>query len=181
MSIESTMSSKLLILCCLLLLMPSIFSSIRVFSNESALHIKWPKHWSFSIILPMNIQGWFPSGLTGLISLLSKGPSRVFSSTTAQKHQFFDAQSSFAWTPWTWTNVRVRMRRNNVLMDQITLKGLCFAASSSSSSFFFFWPRACSFNHWTSRKVKSLSRVRLFATPWTVPYQAPLSMGFSRR
>ena len=137
MSIESTMSSKLLILCCLLLLMPSIFSSIRVFSNESALHIKWPKHWSFSIILPMNIQGWFPSGLTGLISLLSKGPSRVFSSTTAQKHQFFDAQSSFAWTPWTWTNVRVRMRRNNVLMDQITLKGLCFAAASSSFFFFF--------------------------------------------
>ena len=45
-------------------------------------------------VLPMNIQDWFPLGLTGLISLLSKGLSRVFSSTTVQKHQVFDAQSS---------------------------------------------------------------------------------------
>ena len=45
-------------------------------------------------VLPMNIQGWFPIGLTGLISLLSKGLSRVFSNTTVQKHQFFDAQPS---------------------------------------------------------------------------------------
>ena len=43
-------------------------------------------------VLPMNIQGWFPLGLTGLITLLSKGLSRVFSSTTVQKHQFFSAQ-----------------------------------------------------------------------------------------
>ena len=158
MSIESTMSSNLLILCCPLLLMPPVFSNIRVFSNELALHIRWPKHWSFSIILPMNIQGWFPSGLTGLISLLSKGLSRVFSSTTAQKHQFFDAQSSFAWTPWTWTNVRIRKRRNNVLIDQITLKGLCFV-----SSFFFFWPRECSFNHWTSREVLLIFSTHIFS------------------
>ena len=45
-------------------------------------------------VLPMNIQGWFPLGLTGLISLQSKGLSRVFSSTTVQKHQFFGSQSS---------------------------------------------------------------------------------------
>ena len=45
-------------------------------------------------VLPVNIQGWFPLGLTGLISLLSKGLSRVFSSTTVQKHQFFSAQPS---------------------------------------------------------------------------------------
>ena len=45
-------------------------------------------------VLPMNIQNWFPSGLTGLISLLSKGPSRVFSNTTVQKHQFFSTQFS---------------------------------------------------------------------------------------
>ena len=44
-------------------------------------------------VLPMNIQGWFPLGLTGLISLLSKGPSRVFSSTTIWKHQFLSAQT----------------------------------------------------------------------------------------
>jgi len=55
-------------LCHPLLLLPSIFLSIRVFCNESALHIRWPKYqsFSFSIVLPMNIQGWFPLGLTGL-------------------------------------------------------------------------------------------------------------------
>ena len=59
--------------------------------SELALCIRWPKYWSFSfsIIFPMNIQGWFPLRLTGLISLLSKRLSRVFSSTTVQKHQFF--------------------------------------------------------------------------------------------
>ena len=46
-------------------------------------------------VLPMNIQGWFPLGQTGLISLWSKGLSRVFSSTTVQKHQFFSTQPSF--------------------------------------------------------------------------------------
>ena len=76
---ESVMPSNHLILCHPLLL-PSIFLSIRVFSNQSALPIKWPKYWSFSqaSVLPMNIQGWFPLGLTDLISLLSKGLSRVF-------------------------------------------------------------------------------------------------------
>ena len=80
-----------LILCCPLLL-PSIFPSIRVFSSESVLHIRWPKYWSFrTSSLPMSIQGWFPLGLTGLISLQPKGLSRVFSNTTIQKHQFFGA------------------------------------------------------------------------------------------
>ena len=55
MSIESVMPSNHLILCCPLLLLPSIFISIMVFSNESALHIRWPKYWSFSInISPSN-------------------------------------------------------------------------------------------------------------------------------
>ena len=92
-----------LILCCPLLLLPSIFPSIRVFSSESALCIKWPKYWSlsFSISPSVNIQDWFPLGLTGLISLPSKGLSRVFSSTTVQKHQFFGA-----W-PSLWSNSHV--------------------------------------------------------------------------
>ena len=78
-----------------LLLLSSVFPSIRVFSNESVLFIRWPKYWSFSFnISPsMNIQKWFPLGLTGWI-LQSKGPSRVFSNTTVQKHQFFSAQFS---------------------------------------------------------------------------------------
>ena len=79
-----------LILCCPLLLPPSIFPSIRVFSNESVLCIRWPAYCSFSFsISPSNIQDWFPLGLTGLISLLFKGLSRVFSSITVWKHVFW--------------------------------------------------------------------------------------------
>ena len=94
MSIESVMPSNHLILCHPFLLLPSIFPSIRVFSSESVLYIRWPKYWSFTSawVLPMNIQDWFPLGWTGWISLLSKGLSRVFSNTTVQKHQFFSTQ-----------------------------------------------------------------------------------------
>jgi len=91
MSIESMMLSNHLILCYPLLLLPSVFPSTRVF----------PISWVFASggystrtsvsasVLKMNIQGWFPLGLTGLISLQSKGLSRLFSSTTVWKHQFF--------------------------------------------------------------------------------------------
>ena len=74
MSIESVMPSNHLILCCPLLL-PSIFPNTRVFSSESVLRFRWPKYWSFSfsISLPVNVQDWFPLGLTGLIYLKSKG------------------------------------------------------------------------------------------------------------
>ena len=68
MSIELVMPSNHLILCCPFLLPPSIFPSIRVFSNESVLCIRWPKHWSFSAspsVLPKNTQDWFPLGRTG--------------------------------------------------------------------------------------------------------------------
>ena len=93
-----------------LLLLPSTFPSIRVFSNKLALHIRWPKYWSFSFSIspPMNIQGLFPLGMSGWISLLSKGLSRVFSSTTIQKHQFFGTQSSLLSNShihtWLWKN-----------------------------------------------------------------------------
>ena len=70
-SIESVMPSNGLILCRPILLMPSVFSSIRVFSNESALHQSIGVSASASL-LPVNIQDWFPLGLTDLISLLSK-------------------------------------------------------------------------------------------------------------
>ena len=93
MSIESVMASNHLILCHPLLLLPSICPSIRVFSSELAFRIRWPKYWNFRIrsVLPKNIQD---SGLTGSISLQSKGLSRVSSGTTVQKHQFLDAQPS---------------------------------------------------------------------------------------
>ena len=91
-----------LILCSPLLLPPSIFPSIKDFSSELVLHIKWPKYWSFSFSIrpSMNIEDWFPLGLTSLI-LQSKGLSRVFSSTTVQKHQFFTAHPSL------WTNSHI--------------------------------------------------------------------------
>ena len=87
MSIELVMPSNHLFLCHPLLLLPSIFPSIRVFSKESALRMRWPKYWSFSFnISPSN-------EYSGLISFrISKGLSRVFSNTTVQKHQLFGAQ-----------------------------------------------------------------------------------------
>ena len=87
------MPSNHLILCHPLLLLSSIFPSIRVFSNELALMSGGQSIGASASasVLPMNIQGWFPLGVTGLISLPSKGLWRVFSSTTTQNHQFFSS------------------------------------------------------------------------------------------
>ena len=95
MSIKLVMPANYLILCHPLL-RPSIFPSIRVFSNGSVLHIRWPKYWSFSFnISPSNeYSDLFPLGWTGWIALLSKGLLRVFSNNTVQKHQLFRAQLS---------------------------------------------------------------------------------------
>ena len=88
MSIESVMAANHLILC-YSFLPPSMLPSIRVFSDDSALHIRCPKYWRFSFsISPSNIQGWFPLGLIGLISLQVMGLSRVFSSTTFESINF---------------------------------------------------------------------------------------------
>ena len=103
-SLPKLMSIELLmpfnhILCCPLLLLPSIFPKIRVFSNESALCIRWPKYWSFSFsISPSNEH---PGLISYCISLQSKGLSRVFSNTTVQKHQFSSAQLSL------WSNSHI--------------------------------------------------------------------------
>ena len=90
-SIESVMPSSHLIFYRPLLLLPPIPPSIRVFSNESTLRMRWPKYWSFSfsIIPSKEIPGLSPLEWTCWISLQSKGLSRVFSNTTIQKHQFF--------------------------------------------------------------------------------------------
>ena len=87
MSIELVMPSNRITLCRPLLFWPSIFPSIRVFSNESVLHIRWPKYRASASasVLPMSIQVFsIPLGLTGLTSLQSKGLSRVFSNSTVQ-------------------------------------------------------------------------------------------------
>ena len=91
MSIESMMPSNHLILCYPLLLLPSIFPNIRVFSNESALRIRWPKYWDYSFnISPSNEHpGLIPLGWTGWTSLQSKGLSRVFSNAIVQKCSAF--------------------------------------------------------------------------------------------
>ena len=95
-SVESVMLSDHLILCCPLLRLPSIFPSIRVFSNSQLFASDGQRIGASALvsILPMNIQGWYPSGLTVLLSFQSKGLSRVLSSTTVWKHQFFSAQPS---------------------------------------------------------------------------------------
>ena len=97
MPIESVMPSSHLILCCPLLLLPSIFPSIRVFSNESALRIKWPKYWrfSFNISPSKEYSGLISFRMDWLDLLAVQGTlKRVFSNTTVQKHQFFSAQLS---------------------------------------------------------------------------------------
>ena len=100
MSIKLVMSSNHLFLCHPLLLLPSVFPSVRVFSKQSVLCIRWLKYWnvSFSFSPSNEYSGLFPLGLTGLISLQSQGLSRVFSNTIVQKHQFFSAQLSL------WSN-----------------------------------------------------------------------------
>ena len=89
MSIESVMPSHHLILCRPLL--PSIFSSIRVFSNESVFHIRWPKYWSFSFIIsPSNEYPGLVSFRIGWCDLLAvQETQRVLSNTTIENHQFF--------------------------------------------------------------------------------------------
>ena len=96
MSIASVRPSRHLILCCPLLLLPSILPSIRDFSNKSAVHIRWPKFRSFNFsISPSNkYSGLISLKLNGLISLLSKGLSEVLSSTRVRRHQFFGALPS---------------------------------------------------------------------------------------
>ena len=97
MSIESVMPSNHLILCHPLLLPPSIFPTIKVFSSEPL--FTWGGQ-SIGVsasasTFPMNIQDWFPLEWTGWISLQSRGLSRVFSKATVQRHQFFSTQLSF--------------------------------------------------------------------------------------
>ena len=98
-SIELVMPSNHLILCHPLLLLPSIFPSIRVFSNELALPIRWPNIGASASawVLPMNIQDWFPLGLIGWISLQSKFSQE--SSPTPQSKKINSLVLSFLYGP----------------------------------------------------------------------------------
>ena len=103
MSLESMMPSNLLILCRPLFLLPSIFSSIRVFSNESVLCIRWPKYWNFSFsISPYNECSETISFRMDWLDLLAvQGTLKSLSNTTVQKHQFLGTQLSL------WSNSHI--------------------------------------------------------------------------
>ena len=138
------MPSNHLIFCRPLLLQPSIFPSIRVFSNESVLCIKWPSIGisASASVLPMNIQDWSPLGLTGLISLQSKGLSRVFSNTTVQTHQFFGAQPSL------WSNSHIHTWLLEIALTIRTFVGKVMSLLFNTLSRFViaFLPRSKCFN-----------------------------------
>ena len=138
LSIESVMPSNHFIFCHPLLLLPSIFPSMRVFSKDSVLCIRWLKYWSFSF---------------------SISPSNEYSGLTSFRMDWLD-----------------------LLAVQGTLKSL-FQHHNSKASILqhsAFFIVQLSYLH-MKVKVKSLSHIRLFATPWTLAYQAPPSMGFSRQ
>ena len=116
MWIESVMPSNHLILCWSLLILPSIFPSIRVFSSELALCIRGPKYWSFSFSISPSKEysGRCPLRLTGLISLLSKGLSRVFSRPTVWKHQFLGTQPSL----WYNSHICTSLQKPQLWVDR---------------------------------------------------------------
>ena len=103
MSIELMMASNHLILCHALLLLPSIFPSIRVFSIELAVCTGSQSIGASASVLPMNIQGCFPLGFThlGLLSLMSRGTLKSLLQTIVQKHQFLGTQPSL------WSNSHI--------------------------------------------------------------------------
>ena len=115
MSLESTMPSNHFILCHSLLFLPSVF--------------------------PMNIQGWFPLGLTGLTSLLSKGLPKVFSSTTVRRNQFSGVQSSL----WTNSYIHTSLLEKSQLWlyGPLSVKRyLCFLKNKLSMFVIAFLPRS---------------------------------------
>ena len=110
MSIELVMPSNHLTLCRPLLLLPSLILSIRVFSNESALRIRWPKYWSFSFSPSNEHPGLISFRMDWFDLLQSKGFSRVFSNTAIQKHQFFGIWPSLS-HPYTTTGKTIALTR----------------------------------------------------------------------
>ena len=113
------MPSNHLFLCCPLLLLPSIFLSISVFSYDLALHIRWPTYWSFKFsISPSNEYSGLISFRIDWFDLLAvRGVSRVFPNTTVQKHQFFGAQPSV----WSNSHIHTLIQFSSVAQSCLTL------------------------------------------------------------
>ena len=130
MSIELMMPSNHLVLCHLLLLLPSIFPSISIFSNESALRIRWPYIWALpsASALPMNIQSWFPLRLTAVISLLCKGLSHLLQHHSSKasvlqcsvffmiqlSHPYMTTGKTIALTIWTFVSKQMSLLFNTL-------------------------------------------------------------------
>ena len=152
-SIELVMLSNHFILCCPLLLLPLVFPSIKVFSSELTLRIRWPKYWSFSFsISPSNEYSGLILELAGLIALLSKRFSRVFSSTTVQNHQFFGSQ------PPTLTSVQDYWKNRSIDYMDLCWQSDVSAFNMLSRFVIAFLPRSkCLFILW----LQSLSAVIL--------------------
>ena len=156
MSIESVMPSSHLILWRPLLLLPPIPPIIRVFSNESTLHMRWAKYWSFSFSISASKEhpGLISFRMDWLDLLALQGTLKSLLQHHSSKASilrcsaFFIVQLSH---PYVTTGKTIALTRRTFIGMKVKVK------------------------------VKSLSHVRLFATPWTVAYQAPLSMGFSRQ
>ena len=197
MSIESVMPSNHLILCHPLLRLPSIFPSIRVFSKESALRIRWPKYWEFQLqisatsehpgLISFRMDWLHLLEVQGTLkSLLQNHSSKA---SILQHSAFFIVQLTH---PNMTTGKTIALTRQTaaakLLQPCPTLCNPIDGSPQGSPIPGILQARtlervAISFsNTWKWKaKVKMLSRVRLLATPWTAAYQAPPCMGFSRR
>ena len=166
------MPSNHLILCHPLLLSPSIFPNIRIFSNESVLCIKWPNYRSFSFSIgPSNEYSGLISFRMDWLDLLGqfKGLSRVFFNTTVQKHHAAAAAAK-------------SLQSCPTLCDSINGSPPSYPVPGILQARTLEWVAISSSNAWKWKvKVKWLSCVWLLVTPWTSAFQAPLSMGFSRQ
>ena len=141
MSIQLVMPSNHLLLCHPLLFLSSNFPSIRVFSSDLGLCVTWQKYWRFSFSFsPSNEYSVLISlGLTGLISSQSKGPSRVFSSTTVWKHQFLGAQPSL----WSKYHIHVWLQKKTIALTICTLSAKwCLFFNTLSMFVIAFLPRS---------------------------------------
>ena len=157
-----------------LLLLPSIFPSIRVFSNESALHVRWPKYWSFSFsISPSNEHpGPISFRWTGWISLQSKGLSIVFSNTTVQKHN--SSALSFLYSP-TLTSIHDYWKNHSLNYTDFVGKVMSLFFNMLSRLVITFLPRSkCLLISW----LQSPSAVILGPKKYSQPRE--VSMGHFR-
>ena len=170
MSIASVMPSSHIILWCPFLLLPSIFPSVREFSSKSAVHIRWPKYWSFSFSISLSNEY---SGLISLkidwFDLLNYPRDSQESSPAPHSIAAAAAAAKSLQSCPTLRNPIDGSPPGSAVPEILQARTLEWVAISSS-------------NAWKWKvKGKWLSRVWLFATPWTADYQAPPSMGFSRQ